>query len=348
MPISMGAERVFSGRVWNGESFEDGFVSVEDGILKEVVYGEKADHPCMEGCILPGAVDTHTHVADSGLRIDRRYGLEELVAPPNGIKHVYLRGVPAEKLVSDMRSYSDMLIRSGVSRFIDFREGGVEGARMLRSASDRAVILGRPVSETFDPNEMDRLLDTADGVGIPSISDMDSGYVDAIADAVHRRGKMLALHVSERVREDIDRVMSLEPDLVIHMSKATDSDFRTCADRSVPISVCPTSNLYFGIVPPVGRMVDAGVDISLGTDNGMLFPSADIFEETRVLAGLFAKQGKSTDRAFSSLLACGHKVLYHDTLTVQQTGNRADIVVFPCKEEEILLAGAPMPVRCGP
>ena len=344
----MGDAKTFSGRIWNGQAFEDGHLTVESGIIKELVFGEKLQDADFEGCVLPGFVDTHTHVADCGLVLDRKYELEELVAPPNGLKHRYLRDTDSAVIKRNIRDYEFRLNAFGVSRYIDFREGGVQGARMLRDVSDRAVILGRPVSDEYDPNEIDDILAIADGIGIPSITDMDHGYIEAIADHVHKKNKMLALHVSERIREDIDFVISLEPRFIVHMVQATDSDLSKCADNDIPVSVCPTSNMYFGMVPPLGRMLDAGVEVSLGTDNGMLLPSGDFLSEIRVTADILASQGKPREHAYVSALACGHKVLYNEPLILDKTGKRADFIAFPCREEELLTMGASGFVRYGP
>ncbi len=344
----MGSVRTFSGRIWNGQQFEDGNLVIEGGRIKDIVLGQLRKGADLTGLLMPGVIDTHTHVADAGLVLDRKYGLEELVAPPNGLKHRYLRENSDEKIAADMRPYISKLESSGVSRFIDFREGGVKGAKLLRSVSDRAVILGRPESKEYDPSEIDEILQYADGIGIPSISDMDIGYIDAVADQVHKKNKMLALHVSERVREDIDTVISLEPDLIIHMTKATDEDMRKCADNNIPVSVCPSSNLYFGMVPPVTRMLDAGMAVSIGTDNGMLSPSADIMTEARCLSEILGDQGKDPLRAYALLIACGHNVLYDDSLTVDKAGKWADFTIFPCTEEELLKGTAVASARYGP
>ena len=344
----MSSENIISGRIWDGQRFDDGYVVIRDGTVRRVVLGELCKEADLNGTVLPGLVDTHTHVADAGLVLDRRYSLEELVAPPDGLKHRYLRGTDGNTIRRDMAGYISKLESSGVSRFIDFREGGVEGAKLLRSVSDRAVILGRPVSDEYDPNEIDGILEYADGIGIPSISDIDHGYIDAVADHVKRKKKMLALHVSERIREDIDQVMSLQPDLIVHMVQATDPDLRRCADEDVPISVCPSSNLYFGMTPPIAHMLDAGADVCLGTDNAMLFPSADIMTEVRVLSGLLSVQGRDPMAAYRAVIACGHKVLYHDPITPHKAGSEADLTVFPCSEEELLKGDTKASVRYGP
>ena len=298
----------YSGLVWNGDGFTEGYAIIEDGRLVEKGDGIPGDS-IRVGHILPGITDGHTHLGDAGLRLDRRYGLEELVAPPDGLKHRYLRDTPPDVIGRDMADYARRLRDSGVSRVVDFREGGVEGARIMREAVPDAVILGRTVSKEFDPNEADGLLDMADGIGIPSITDLPDRYVSALADAAHRRGKHLALHVSERIREDIDRVLSLEPDFIVHMCEATDRDLRACADAGIPIVVCARSNMYFGKVPPLKRMYDAGVELCIGTDNAMI-ASPDIFEEARFLSDLADGQGCPPGTAVRALLRAGDKLLF--------------------------------------
>ena len=284
----------YAGVLWTEDPFR-GYVCIEDGRVVRIGHGDPPPGAHKSRFIVPPVVDSHTHVGDAGLDLgDARYTLEELVAPPDGLKHRYLRSIPREKLVEDMRSYCASLKASGSCRAMDFREGGIDGVRMLREACPDAVVLGRPVSPEFDPCEIEAILREADGIGISSVSDMPMAYIEAVADAVHREGGMLALHVSERVREDIDAVLSLQPDFIVHMCEATDSDLRKAADAGIPVSVCVRSNLYFGRVPPLARMEAAGVETMVGTDNAMLFPP-DIMPEIDAFAELCCRQGCSGD-----------------------------------------------------
>ena len=315
----------YSGIIWCDDPFE-GHVGIEDGVLKEIGSGKAPETSVSVGHIVASVVDGHTHIGDAGLVLDRKYSLEELVAPPNGLKHRYLASASDDRIVEDMRRYSDSLC-GDVTEFIDFREGGVKGVSLIRRATDRAVVLGRPISPEFDPNEVDQLLDVADGVGIPSISDMPSAYIDALADAVHRRGKILGIHTSERIREDIDAVLSLEPDFIVHMCESTDSDLLRCSDADVPIVVCATSNLYFGKVPPISRMVSAGVTLSIGTDNAMLCPP-DILKEASVFASVASGQGCADDVAYRALFLGGSKCLITRNRIGWAVGDRMDLRTF--------------------
>ena len=236
---------------------------------------------------LPPLVNAHTHCADAGVHPTPRMTIEELVAPPDGLKHRYLRETPREVLVEDMRRYSDLSRSNGISKFVDFREGGIEGVKMLREASPDAFIMGRPVSPEFDPEEMASLLEAADGIGLPSLTDMGRKYTEACADAAHKARKPFAIHVSERIREDIDFILKLKPTFVVHMAQATRWDLSLCADFDVPVVICPRSNSFFGIAPPIFDMIDAGVPLALGTDNAMLC-DPDLVAEMAELATLLS------------------------------------------------------------
>jgi adenosine deaminase len=68
------------------------------------------------------------------------------------------------------------------------------------------------------------------------------------------------------------------------VSLVDDADLlATVADRRIPVTVCPTSNVAIGIVPdiahhPVGRLLEAGVLVSIGSDNAEMF-GVDVSDE---------------------------------------------------------------------
>ncbi|MGI6493407.1 MAG: hypothetical protein ACOX10_01025 [Candidatus Methanomethylophilaceae archaeon] len=175
--------------------------------------------------------------------------------------------------MSGMKVHSpNALLAGGFSGFIDFREGGAEGCRMLREASGSAVILGRPVSEAFDGNEADDLLRTADGIGLSGMRDIGSPLCGEPRRSGPRSGEdVRTCTSSENRRDDIDSILALEPDFLVHMcASGRGGSEERCADSDVPIVVCARSNMYFGLVPPIKEMLDAGVRVAVGTDNAML------------------------------------------------------------------------------
>jgi cytosine/adenosine deaminase-related metal-dependent hydrolase len=301
-------EMTYWGTIYGPSGSREGHVTISGGRIVDISYGGCPDRSDIEANILTGVVNAHTHCADYGLSIPQGMSLEELVAPPDGLKHRYLRESSDEVLTDSMKRFSKSSRAFGSTTFVDFREGGVHGCRLLRQAEPDSIILGRPVSPMCDPGEIDEILSVADGIGLPSISDMPSDYIDDIADEVRSRNGILAIHVSERVREDIDAVLSLDPAFVVHMCEATDDDLLKCAEAEVPIVVCPTSNMYFGKVPPIARMQDCGVDLALGTDNGMLC-QPDMVSEVRRMSSIAASQGGDADSCWKSTTLLSSKLL---------------------------------------
>ena len=324
------------GMVSDRRGFRPGYLIVEDGRAVEVGGGECPVRPDRRGIVLMDTVNGHTHCADYGLRVPPGMSLQELVAPPDGLKHRYLREAPDTEISSNMSRFARDSRASGAVTFVDFREGGARGCRMLRESAPEAVILGRPVSPEFDPEEIDDILSVADGIGISSVSDMDPGYIEAVADAVRERRMVFAIHVSERVREDIDFVLSLDPAFVVHMCEATDSDILKCAEAEVPIVVCPTSNRYFGKVPPIARAEALGADLAIGTDNGMI-RSPDMVVEALEFARTAEAQGGDPETVWSALWKLSGKILnQHRNI---QNHNGTDVLsVIPTEDFDALSA----------
>ncbi len=324
------------GMVSDRRGFRPGYLIVEDGRAVEVGGGECPVRPDRRGIVLMDTVNGHTHCADYGLRVPPRMSLQELVAPPDGLKHRYLREAPDTEISSNMSRFARDSRASGAVTFVDFREGGARGCRMLRESAPEAVILGRPVSPEFDPEEIDDILSVADGIGISSVSDMDPGYIEAVADAVRERRMVFAIHVSERVREDIDFVLSLDPAFVVHMCEATDSDILKCAEAEVPIVVCPTSNRYFGKVPPIARAEALGADLAIGTDNGMI-RSPDMVAEALEFARTAEAQGGDPETVWSALWKLSGKIL-NQYRNIQNHNGTDVLSVIPTEDFDALSA----------
>lgn len=300
----------------------DGKVSMDSGVSSDCDF---------QGIFVYDVLNAHTHCGDYGLKVPEGLSLEELVAPPDGLKHRYLRELDGDGLRGNIRSFCKASAFYGSAGFVDFREGGAEGCKVLRECCGDAVILGRPVSEEYDPEEMSQILQVADGIGLPSISDMPLDYIESVADDVRDARKILAIHVSERVREDIDAVLSLDPAFVVHMCEATDDDLAKCVEAEVPIVVCPTSNRYFGKEAPVASMIRNGADVALGTDNGMLC-EPDMVKECGVMSSILDSQGADPGDAWAMLSTLSCKLLKHRTRMMVKKQERV-LTIIPEKED---------------
>ena len=289
----------------NGGFIEANAVMKKSGLAVKEGLLENSD---ITGIILPMPVNCHTHLGDAFIKRPEKATVEELVAPPDGLKHRMLAEVDSEVQVSAMTQAARTMSGSAVKHFIDFREGGLEGASLLLKAvlgtGVSPVIMGRPAGN-YDHQEMDALLGIVDGIGLSAVSDIENEELQQIARHVKDAGKALGLHASEAIQENSNDYLDLEPDFLVHMVKADENDLEACHGADIPIVVCPSANDYFGLKPPVRQMLAADLTVCLGTDNAML-ASPDIFREMRFLAQNFDLEPKDI---FTIVFENGGKVL---------------------------------------
>ena len=321
--------RYLSGLVLGQNGFFPGHVGIEDGVIAELGTGKRGS-PYAKGLIVPTLVNGHTHIADYIVPVDPSLSLEELVAPPKGLKHRVLDSAAPETLMRGMLTMKRYMARRGVSRFLDFREGGYDGAEYLhrlQGEGAEAVIMGRPKQLEFCRAGARRLLKVAEGVAVSSISDWEYPELQKLAKEVREHGRPFAIHASERVREDIDRVLDLKPSYVVHMTEATDQDMRAVAEAGVPVVACPRSNMYFGKTPPLARMLENGLTVALGTDNAMIC-LPDMLAEMEAAARLLRSQGREGIREALDMAMNGRKLLNRQESFSIEPGARCELMVL--------------------
>ncbi|EMA29989.1 amidohydrolase family protein [Haloarcula japonica] len=268
---------ILEGTILTGRSFEavEGRVVVEDGEIAAV----EETAVDSDNIIAPSFVNAHTHVGDSiAKEAGEGLSLEELVAPPDGLKHRLLRDASQDELVAAMERSLSFMAQSGTGAFIEFREGGIEGVRAIQEAlagSDlQSVILGR---ETTDAMEL------ADGFGASGANDSEFG---AERRATKNAGKLFGIHAGEVDSSDINPALDLDPDFLVHMVHAESLHLERVADSEIPVVVCPRSNIVTDVGrPPVEELADR-TTVALGTDNVML-NSPSMFREMEFTAKLY-------------------------------------------------------------
>ncbi len=319
-----------SGWFYDGRRFREGTVGWEDDILVEVRSG-RTHKPVAEGLIIPGLWNAHTHLGDAVVTQELKGTIEELVAPPHGLKHRVLAKAKDAAVIAAMRRAMATMLRTGTTGFSDFREGGRRGLKLLYAAVAalplQGIALGRPSGLTYDPREVAAILRASDGIAVSSYIDWPSDEIQKLAADVRREKKIFAIHCSERVREDIDQVLELKPAFVVHMVQATEADLARCADAGVPIVVCPRSNAFFGLTPDIPRMLRAGVELRLGTDNAMInVPS--ILREMEFAYRVARMKGGVPAREIFEMALRGRRLADSTAPPGIRVGSRADLAVF--------------------
>jgi len=235
--------------------------------------------------ILPAFVNAHTHIGDSiAKEAGEGLSLDELVAPPDGLKHRLLREASHEAKVAAMARSLRYMESTGTGTFLEFREGGVKGVAALRDAvAGEGVDFGeRAIDPVVFGRDDPDVLSVADGYGASGARDAD---FDAVRSETREAGKLFGIHAGERDADDINAAMDLDPDFLVHMVHAEPIHLERLADRGTPVAVCPRSNLVTNVgVPPIRDLAER-TTVALGTDNVML-DSPSMFREMEFAAKL--------------------------------------------------------------
>ena len=111
---------ILEGTILRGRDFEpvEGRVVVEDGTVMEIEEAEVESNDI----ILPAFVNAHTHIGDSiAKEAGAGLSLDELVAPPDGLKHQLLREASTDEKVAAMRRSLQYMQAGGQAAFLEFR-----------------------------------------------------------------------------------------------------------------------------------------------------------------------------------------------------------------------------------
>lgn len=311
---------IAGGTVLAGPEFEvldPGYVVIAGGRVAEVAAGRAPGHAgvvldARDTIVVPAFLNAHTHVSDAILK-EAGFGRAhwEIVMPPDGLRHRGFRETPLETVRACMHDTLDYMVACGTSTFVDFREGGLAGVRLLKEAAAprpiRAVALGRFAEfppqplESLEANrggltarhraEVERVLREADGFSLVSANDLTDAALEDLAVTVRATGRLLSIHLAEvpgyraislgrTGAGDVDRVLArLRPDFVVHLTDATEPEIDRLAAAKMPVVVCPRIQGVMGNgIPRFDLMMERGMLVALGTDN-LMFSSPDPLRE---------------------------------------------------------------------
>ncbi|HUI38806.1 MAG TPA: amidohydrolase family protein [Thermoplasmata archaeon] len=321
----------------------------------------------LRGIVIPSPVNGHTHLGDAVSTREPPVGpLAPLVRPPDGWKFRLLRAAtPSEKLAAMRRALARMA-REGTAATIDFREEGAPGVRWIRRAARgtgvRVVALGRPLRRPIVTSELREVLSIADGIGLSSAREEGPEVRARVARACRSAGKLYGLHASENVREEPDAYLHPRPDLLVHLSKATDGDLEAVAASGATVAVCPRSNALFAKRPNLAGLARHGIPTILGTDNAM-FHAPSIWRELEfayVSARLARRPVSPAVLARAALVTPWHLLGEPEKARVEPGGRaRALVLRLPSDDPEyqlvsratehlIVRPGSGLPSRSGP
>jgi len=254
--------------------------------------------------LIPGLINSHTHIGDSiakDIALDR--DPDSKINPIFGIKQKILRETEPKKLIHFMRKTVKSMLKKGITTFVDFREGGLDGVllmqKVLSNTPIRSIILGRieyyqskdqikrntPIPQSYQ-NQIDQLLKNCDGIGISGSNENSDSSLKQFS----KIKKIRAIHCAETKqsylkskqttrRTEPKRSMLLKPDFLVHMTYASKSDLKFVSKKIKGIVGCPRANASLAEgIPNVVQMMKMNCNVAIGTDNVMI-NSPDLFRE---------------------------------------------------------------------
>lgn len=317
--------------------------------------------------ICPAFLNAHTHVIDGFLK-ETGFGLPywDVFMPPDGLRHQALSLTSDEVVKEQLGQTLDQMIACGTSLFVDFREGGRPGVKLLEEvAADRPIqplTLGRFASYPPQPAtalasnrgvltedalaEVSGIVEEGAGFSLISANDLTDEALAQVATQVRSLDGLLALHVAESPpyretsiertgQSDVHRVVDhLQPDFAVHLTFATPEEMQRLAEAGIPGVCCPRNHAVIGLgIPRFDLMLEAGMNVAIGTDNVILAspdPLAEIQFASRVIRALRADPSFPTASEMLKMITMNPARILgvdHERGSIE-VGKRADLVLI--------------------
>lgn len=297
------------------EKIEDNVdILIEDSYIKNIqqnITDDEAQKIDLNGkVVMPGFINTHAHVPMSLFKesVDG-YLLQDWLE-----KKIW----PVEdKLTSDdIYRYSKItfneMINTGTTCVNDQYFNTED---IIRAANDKKIRieLTRTLmdSDGNGKQRLDELKYILDkyrdynsnitfNVGVHGLYTSNEKYIKVVTDFARENNLKVHMHFCENSKEveDIKREYKVEyPAQVLekyfrgiklilaHCVKLTDEDIKILKELDVSVSHCPISNLKLGCgVAPVQKLLDNGINVTLGTDGQGSGSNMDMFETMKFTA----------------------------------------------------------------
>lgn len=268
-------------------------IQIQNKIFKKIQRKIKPDtkeesFDCEGLLLIPGFINAHTHIGDSiGKDITIDSSVDKRIHPVFGIKSKILKKTPNEILSNFMKNTCYSMMRKGITTFVDFREGGIDGVILLRKVlSDvplRSIILGR-IEFYQKPNEikenlpfprekktdLSTLLQKCDGIGISGANENSLSVLNYYSKtkqlrAIHSSETLQSVSTSKKItgKSETMRALTLKPHFLVHMTHASKNDLLVASKNTRGIVICPRANsaLAEGI-PDIELMQKAGCTLA--------------------------------------------------------------------------------------
>lgn len=358
-----------------GNEMKKGSVLVENDKIIEISekVGQKNADEIINGekkILMPGIVNTHTHLSMNLLR-----GLADDLPLDTWLNdHIW----PVEANLNGDYCYAGALlacvemIKSGTTTFndmyffMDYVAKAVDEAGLRGMLCHGMIDLGDEEKRKVEFKETERIIEkchnTADGrikvaFGPHAPYTCSEELLRGVKEKADKMGLKIHIHVSEtefevqqvteahgaRPFEYLNEIGFLGNDVIAaHAVWLSDKEIEIIKDTGVNLSHNPASNMKLASgISPVSKLIEAGVNVTLGTDGTASNNNLDMIEEMK-LAALLQKvnTGDSTvlpaEKVFEMATINGAKALgLQDEIGTIEVGKKADLVLLDMKTSHL-------------
>jgi len=351
---------------------KNGTVVIEDGKITEI--GEKTKENAdtvidsKGSVVMPGLANTHTHAAMTLFRgyaddLQLAEWLEKHIWPAEAqlkAEDVYKGGLLAclEMIKSGTTSFADMYF------YMDETAKAVEASGLRASLSHGLIELWNEEKGEADLKEGKRFVRAWQGAAGGRIKTMygphapntcSEEFLAKVKEEARRDGAGIHIHVLETEAELnamkerygkcsvhlLEDLGFLGPDvLAAHCVWLSDGDIEILRKRGVNVSHNPISNMKLASgIAPVYKMLEKGMNVTLGTDGCASNNNLDLFEEMKTAALLHkVSTGNPTALPARQVLEMatvnGAKALGTET-GMLKVGKKADVIIVDMKKPHL-------------
>lgn len=314
--------------------------------------------------VMPGMINTHTHVAMAPLK-----GICDDLLFPDFLNKVFK--IDSDRTDYDLEMGAKLgcaeMMRGGTTTFVDLYYSEDVIAKAVQESGIRGVLCWCCLDEQFTTqkgnplNNCKHFYEThkdkrkiIPGVGLQGVYVCGEETCVGAKEFAEEKDLPLNFHLSEtrgevnnhknstglRPAEWLDKIGALTPKMIAaHSAWLTMNEVRLMGAAGMSVSLCAVSNMKLatGGVAPVPEFLQNGVNVTIGTDSNNTNNSLDMFSEMKI-AGLLHKSARwdaTVTPAQQLLDFCtinGAKAIgMADKLGSIEPGKFADIVILDGK-----------------
>ncbi len=326
--------------------------------------------------VIPGLINAHTHTYMSMMRncADDLSFMDWLFNRVNPIEDNL---TPEDAYWASLLGQIEM-IRSGTTTFNDMQMHIHQTTRAVRESGMRAVICRGLVGSDYDRDDIrlqQALEEMEEGrecsrltfrLGPHAPYTCSPDYLRMVADVAAEMGLGIHIHLAESVAEcenlrrdqgctPIEYALQAGvfnvPTIAAHCVQATESDIKIMAEHHVSVVTNPASNMKLGNgFAPVPEMMDAGINVCLGTDGAASNNAQNMFREMGFLAMIHkgthaTPQCVGAAEVFRAATINGADALGLNTGAIE-TGRLADLAILRLDVPSMMPANNPLSALC--